>query len=444
MAILGNTEKQFDSGFYSVSNINLLTQYILCITHLPQMAAVIKSDTRVNRCDCGGGFTSIKTELFQNRIPACLSCGKPPKLLKIRVNLPKIGRYDIRYNRVGQRLTSLALADALLDEILKDIRTDRFDIKKYFSSFQRRQYLIGTLLDQYIDEKRTYRGQKSGCTPKYIKDTDNLIKNYLKPFFGKIDSRELHYNHLKQFMAAKEFPSHRQKVKALGVLRPTLKMAAKELVGISLPEFPPLPASRMKTNFRDFETVMKIFDKMTTYRDAAKTGIIYILRPCEIRAIQLRDINLTKGTLTIQRHWSDDMILDGRKSASDPSDRYYRIELPVVPEFGKILARYDLSGDPKSFLFERKYGGPLAVGSLNKQWRKACLLADVPVRAFYDDVRHGGATQLINAGVPLDKIRALCGHTNSSTTQRYAESDTLALTNVITKARYRAQQGLQI
>lgn len=408
------------------------------------MAGTIRSDVgKKNQCPCGGKFVSTENDQYQHKVPLCEKCGKAPRLLKVRIVLPALSKVDIRYNLKGTRLTTLALADAFLIDVHDEIRTGTFNPINYLSPKKRDLFKIKHLIDEYEAEKIRNKGIEKGCSPGFLRTIRTLKKHYLIPFFGEMDVREIRFRHLDAFLRSNKFKSERQKVKALQMLRPILRRACKIVDGMTMPEFPVLKRPKMKTTFIDFETQQLIFSKVVRYREAMEFALIYLLRPCEVTAIQHGDIDRKRKVITIQRHWSDNELIAGRKSAVDQNDRYHKLELPFVPRIEEIIRAVPVSFDRGEFFFKgpRGKGRPVNHNALNNEWKRACKLAGVPVCSFYESTRHAGASQLLNQGISKDQIRALCGHTTSQTTDRYAMADTLTLGAIIQHDRKGAERG---
>lgn len=424
----------------SRSQPSVLTYRLSAVKNDRYMGGVIRADRRNNICVCKGTFVSTTNPNFTHKVPTCNLCGAPPKLLKVRVTLPALGKCDIRYNQKGTRLSTLSLADAFLQDVHDEIKRGIFDPTRYLSPRKRYCLKIGALLDDYLARKQQRVGKERGCSPAYLHGAETSIRLYLKPFFGEMDVRDLRHRHLVDFMETFD-RAERQKIKALQLLRPVLRRASKLIDGLGVPEFPTLRPAPMKKNFIDYETQQLIFSRVTVYREAIQFGILYLLRPCELRALKWGDIDRKRNVITVQRHWSKKMLLHGRKSASDPNDRYHKLELPLTPSALAVLRALPPCIDGNEFLFRTSDGKSLGQGALDKAWKRACKRAGVALHSFYDGVRHAGATHMINAGVPIEQIRTLCGHTSSDTTYRYAESDTLSLAETIEKAREGAQRG---
>jgi integrase len=94
--------------------------------------------------------------------------------------------------------------------------------------------------------------------------------------------------------------------------------------------------------------------------------------------------------------------------------------LPIIPEIEWTLK-------PKSlgrFVFMKR-GEPYTQRMLRYVWEKANKKANevygTPMINLYNGLKHSFGCQRINAGISLDAIRAIMGHTDSRTTERYAK-----------------------
>ena len=105
-----------------------------------------------------------------------------------------------------------------------------------------------------------------------------------------------------------------------------------------------------------------------------------------------------------------------KPSSHTKTKKVHRVQLsaPAVAILEGIKARYDVPGP---WLFPGRSGGHRQ--SLTKAW------ADIRVRAGIKDVRihdlrHTSASLMLSAGVPLDIVGRVLGHTQAQTTLRYA------------------------
>jgi integrase len=95
--------------------------------------------------------------------------------------------------------------------------------------------------------------------------------------------------------------------------------------------------------------------------------------------------------------------------------------VPLSPIAAHIVRQQLLSrpGDsPHVFPSDRRPGR--ALENLRGAWERAKLAAGLPAELRIHDLRHSFASALANAGTPLYEIGTVLGHTQLSTTTRYA------------------------
>ena len=129
-------------------------------------------------------------------------------------------------------------------------------------------------------------------------------------------------------------------------------------------------------------------------------------RPGEILFLQLRDVNLERRELTIR--------------AENEKTR----RLKIIPISSRLLAvlemrRLDPAGRPHgpgAYVFGDPLGG--RIKSVQEAWqttREKAGLPDLQLR----DLRHEAGSRFEEAGMPINYVSALLGHTNLTTTSRY-------------------------
>ena len=380
------------------------------------MIGKIYPESHLKKCSCSGTFQFYEDDKFKYLIPRCKSCLQPPKLLRVRVSVPGHGRIDFRRNFEGNRFVTISQADSFLVDlqgrvedgtILGYLRKQNTAKDMFFTTYH---------LYKYLDAKNLYRGIQKGCSPSYLDDCKNLIKNYLIPAFGGMDIRDIKYLHLNDFLIYYQLPkgkstSMRQKVKALAILRPILKEAAKCIDGFTVPEFPKLTKSRMIgiDEIPSREMQLKILSAVVNHRGPIEVCCLYPIRPCEVRAIKWKDIDLEKKIVTFKRHFSGSKseLVDGRKSAFDSNDRYHSLSLKVLPRLVQILnsqTRLDeVNGE--EFVFKTKKGTPLYESAMRKSWNLACKKLGVKY-PMYVGLKHSTMTYYANeVGLTLDQLR---------------------------------------
>ncbi|CAH2603773.1 protein of unknown function [Rhodovastum atsumiense] len=95
--------------------------------------------------------------------------------------------------------------------------------------------------------------------------------------------------------------------------------------------------------------------------------------------------------------------------------------VPLSPVAVRILrAQWLRRMDGCTYVFpsDRREGRPLE--NLRGAWQRTMRLAGLPDELRIHDLRHSFASALANAGTPLNEIGTVLGHTQLSTTTRYA------------------------
>ncbi|MCB5943939.1 site-specific integrase [Acidocella sp. KAb 2-4] len=132
------------------------------------------------------------------------------------------------------------------------------------------------------------------------------------------------------------------------------------------------------------------------------------------------NVDLERGLLTVPRSKS------GRT-------RHIPLSAVAVAILRRQLAKRQLHPDnPYVFPSARRAGAP--VEGVRGAWRRARIAAGLPEDLRIHDLRHSFASALANAGTPLNEIGTVLGHTQLSTTQRYAHHSPQRLIDTATTA----------
>lgn len=130
-----------------------------------------------------------------------------------------------------------------------------------------------------------------------------------------------------------------------------------------------------------------------------KTG----LRRGEVFELRWSDIDFTNMSITVR---------------GDIAKSKRTRHIPISPIAFKVLRRWEEQAPQlNGRVFPSDDGGRLK--DLKKSW--ATIMNEANILNFrWHDMRHDFASQLVMKGVPLNTVRELCGHADSTTTQRYA------------------------
>ena len=123
---------------------------------------------------------------------------------------------------------------------------------------------------------------------------------------------------------------------------------------------------------------------------------------------------------TFAIRWTDLDLAEGiwAKPAASTKQKT-KHEVPLSAPARQLLAEIRARQKPKSdFVFPGE-GGIGHIVDVKKQWAKLCKAAGIDGLRLHD-LRHSFASQLASAGASLPLIGALLGHSNPTTTHRYA------------------------
>jgi integrase len=168
--------------------------------------------------------------------------------------------------------------------------------------------------------------------------------------------------------------------------------------------------------------------------DVIRFGLLTGARPAEIFHMRCRSVDLQRRTLTIEEQpCTHPDCPDGKWI---PKVGTWRV-VEIAPDLLPVLRRVMKGKRPEDLLFPNDHGKPFTRlqgggGSFSRALHNAGLRRQG--LSFYS-LRHTFASDLASAGVPLNKIAALLGHTDLRSTQCYAHLTPTALDGVVANVR---------
>lgn len=398
------------------------------------LSAKIYSDLKSNFCSCGGQF--IGKETWKGlELPCCDSdhCDNNPSLFRINARISDENgakrTITIRHSQDGERLTDPIEVITTLKRIKQEINEGNFDCRKYDSATSKDSFLFENVLFKYFAyyDKRLKLKGKDGISPGALRKKKTLAKLHLKPYFTGIDVNSISSVKIKIFKDSwtDRLPTRNH---SLAELKRILNWCCEYELIKSVPKFDPIPKTKQRNNVASIATVREVlpFVEDEYYLKIFKLLGIYPIRPCEVRCLRWKDINIRKKTITIQRHLSDGVELDGRKSIDiDNENGKGKISYPLTDEAINIIKSLQRSIDKNNLLFpsKRDIFKFISHSVLPFHWSKACKAAKVTYFEPYE-IKHARASEISennngNVKITMDAL----GHTNINTTMRYIKSD---------------------
>lgn len=390
------------------------------------VAARIYADVPNNKCSCGGSFTRRISHPDDKDliVPKCTKCDSYPSLFLIDadaldVNGAKI-RIKIRNTQNGERLDRMSKVSYTLERVLGEIKEGTFDVRKYASSTTREAFIFKNFVGEYL-KLQECKLRDNQITPKGLKDKIGLINRELLPFFSGIDICSINgpmINKFKNSYMSKN--KDRTRDLALGDLKAILRQAVKEGLLNTLPPFDPIDKAKTRDEVVSMELAIKTISLMhkQIHRDIYTLLITYPMRPCEARALKWRNINFEQKEFTVDHHFSDEVLIAGRKSIK--SGKMSTMTYPITSEALEIFLRCKnkLKVVPinlmDEFIFKNPHGNHVSEESVSESWRNARKKAGHSFKAY--ECRHAVSGEIYaRSGNDLLATSEATGHTNTGT-----------------------------
>jgi integrase len=345
----------------------------------------------------------------------CQSCKTTPKRFYIDIHYQG-KRLRIYSNKQGIPFDSYQLSAATLSIINEEIRNHKFDPTNYVKS-EIKRFFISNLLTEYYHKKLSF------IAPSYLPTFTKHIKT-AKEFFSTIDIREFRKIDIEKYKDYLNTLKIGQKTikNYLDTLKAFLNWCRNILEIIStVPAFPQIEIPKPKIQWVDTETQALIYHA-TPEQD--KPIMLFLMltgcRPAEARALRVKHIDLKRGVITVGETFSRNVLRPKRKGKNAPN-----VFIPIHPELMTTLRECIQGKLPDAFVFvNSRTGNPYSQDSIGRLWNSIKKKLNLPLSLrLYDATRHSLASNLINQGATLSDVSKILGHTNISTTTRYAHMD---------------------
>lgn len=197
---------------------------------------------------------------------------------------------------------------------------------------------------------------------------------------------------------------------------------------IFAPKFERIPKSETRNDIISLELATKTIEAINKeiYRDMYRIMTLLPLRPCELRALTWKNVDFEKDVLTINQHFSGNILLEGRKSIRREKKQgtiSFKLNDKRGSQVREILTKYRSQTvvSLNSFVFIGRFGNFISEDSLREAWVNARKKLGHKYAAY--ECRHATASDIYDKnGHDLIHLKEVGGWTNTATLERYLYS----------------------
>ena len=382
------------------------------------------------KCACTT-FRNIYDEFIGYSVPKCAKCFGPPNKLKVTKLLPgngneKAEKKDLYRDLDMKPLTKISQAIALIGKLNDELKGGTFRPEEYNPKAKER-LKFNNYADEYLDIiKYRYKlpeGHEQRISKKTLDSIVGLVERELRPFFKDTPINDISQVQIQQFKRS-YLERFRTRDLALGLLRTMLRYAFNELNLIDrVPPFQKIPkARRLRVDeIPTKEIQVQIIEAI----DKEKYKAMFILmatlgiRPCEVRAYRVSDVDLKNNLITAQGHFSRKDFMPGRKSI-DQNESMGVLVHKLDSNLVRVLSSFMKNRKQNEFLFQGERGPYVCESALWEAWERASKKLGIKKYRPYAGTKSASATDMIKKGHSMESVRGLLGHKNAQTTEIYA------------------------
>ena len=282
---------------------------------------------------------------------------------------------------------------------------------------------VGEFLDAWIadDVKVSRDGNKT------IREYEDTVKNYIKPYIGHIKLQKLTSMHCRtwQGQLSREGFTPNMRKKSLRVFSVAITAALRSdmiqrnpLVGVPKPS-----VKRRSIHPLEPEQCAELFRQCQQHRIgdviilAAMTG----LRKGELFALHWEDVNISERVLTVRKNLEE---VSSKRRIKDPKTKAGRRAVVLDAIGAEALESRKRKAEAEglgkgdcSIVFANRLGGYLLSSNFDRNvWYPIRKAAEIPETVRFHDLRHTQASLMLAAGVHPKVVQERLGHSDISLT----------------------------
>ena len=275
------------------------------------------------------------------------------------------------------------------------------------------------LEDIWIDFYELKKGKKKNT----LIDYENIWRNHLAPRWGKVSVFRIDQIEFDKWVIAKRLsPQRIGKIHLImsmlldhAVKRKNLKHnPLKDALGRRSKANLQKPSIEIATNFLTLGQLMKVAENSGFYRDVVLVLGLCGLRWGELVGLQVKDLNVSVGTLTIRRSLVE---INGKlEESTTKSHRWRIVHLPEVLQ--TVCHRWVFEKNQDDPLFHTVEGTFLRNTNFTRRIFIPALLKSEVKKIRIHDLRHSAASIAISAGATPNMVKEMLGHSDVQLTMR--------------------------
>lgn len=275
------------------------------------------------------------------------------------------------------------------------------------------------LEDIWVDFYELKQGKKKNT----LTDYENIWRLHLAPRWGKMAVIRINQVEFDKWVISKQLsPKRIGKIHLVmsmlldhAVKRKNLKHnPLKDALGRRYKGNLPTPAVEIATNFLTLSQLMKVAERAGFYRDVVLVLGLCGLRWGELVGLQVKDLNVAAGTITIRRSLVE---INGKlEESSTKSHRWRIVQLPAILQ--SACHRWVFEKNQEDPLFHTQEGTFLRNTNFTRRVFIPALKAAEVKKIRIHDLRHTAASIAISAGATPNMVKEMLGHSDVQLTMR--------------------------
>ena len=212
---------------------------------------------------------------------------------------------------------------------------------------------------------------------------------------------------------------------ALVCMRSVLRSAVELEALAHMPRLPKVPPRSEKLLRAPPEEVVKRVLAASTgwHRTGIALALLGGLRMGEVRALEVRDVDIENGCLVVRRAYSANVVVEPKGRDEKP--------VPLAPMLRAILAEAIAGKGPLERVVTRARGVTPSEGGLDNALRRIQRRLGVETVWSLHKLRHFFGTTMLRNGANVETVRELLRHRDLASTARYMHATSRDMTEAV-------------